>query len=409
MANIDKNELEFIDLFCGAGGFSTGLQLAGYKCLAGFDNWGPAVNTFEKNHKNSIAINRDLRPEEQESILYDIKDITNDLFLMVGGPPCQGFSLAGKKIIDDPRNQLVKNYLEIVNMIEPEWFIIENVPQMIKNKDFLNSLYSLISSIGYIAKEKTIVSSSYGVPSKRKRAFIIGTKSKNKDKLHNLYLNHLKPKFEDGLAKDTNQITIDKLPNPITFREACYDLPIINSGEGMEKMKYEKDDLCPYQSFMRGKISVEEYFSNYGIKVDSNRKYELSNEVYNHIAGDHDNTVINRFSVIPQGGSKKDLIDNYPELLPPEGHSKQGLTYGRLHENEPAGTIPANYGTPSGNRSIHPISPRIITVREAMRLSSFPDYFRMHGTKVEQQFLVGNAVTPFVSFFLGESIKKLYE
>lgn len=406
---MEKNNLSFVDLFCGAGGFSIGLESAGFTCIAGVDNWEPAVNTFSKNHKNSVCYSVDLGQSDQSTLINNIKELSNNIFLVVGGPPCQGFSLAGKKTLDDPRNKLVKNFVEITSIIEPEWFIIENVPQILSNHTFKMNLFQLIESKNYVAQAKIFISTSFGVPSKRKRAFIIGTKKYNQKLLGTLFNDHLLPRFDNGLKDSKNQQAIFPLPKPITFKEACSDLPRIGSGEGDKISKYSVHASSDYQKLMRGEISLKEFYGTKSIDVNSNYKYPKTNKLYNHIASDHENILIKRFQVIPQGGSKSDLLKTNPELAPPAGHAKQGLSYGKLNEDEPAGTIPANYGTPSGNRSIHPTIPRIITVREAMRLSSFPDYFCMEGSKVDQQFLIGNAITPLVPFLIGEGIIKLYE
>ena len=165
----------------------------------------------------------------------------------------------------------------------------------------------------------------------------------------------------------------------------------------------------PYQALMRGELGLAAYFNGIGLPAPI-RTSPISNApcVYNHQAQEHSALLVDRFDNIPIGGSKEDLRRLRPDLLPPEGHPSQGLTYGRLWADKPAPTIPANYSRPSGNRSIHPHIPRLITPREAMRLSSFPDHYFLTGGKVAQREQVGNSVPPLLAFTVADQILRAW-
>ena len=396
-----KSNFTSIDLFCGAGGLTEGLKWVGIDTILGIDNWSPACKTYAHNHPTADVINTDI-----STLKFDaIKDyFSSEIGFFCGGPPCQGFSSAGKKLLDDPRNFLFKNFLDIVGQCNPCWVIMENVPDLLRNFAVFQDIKNLFSNLGYEVQYKLINSATLGVPQKRTRVFFVAKRSDIKTSQEFNLDSGLKPIFVEEEDLFNNPIYI-------TFDEATSDLPYLESGQGSDEINYSNDPKSKYQEYLRGYISLSKFFDSKSVDIsihteNINPKSEC---VYNHIASDHDETLIERFKVIPEGGTKKDLKRLRPDLLPPDGHDKQGLTYGRLWKDRPAGTIPANYGTPSGNRSIHPSIPRIITPREAMRLSSFPDYFKMFGSKVDYQFLIGNAVMPLVAFHIGNYIMNIWD
>ena len=172
-------------------------------------------------------------------------------------------------------------------------------------------------------------------------------------------------------------------------------------------MPYDAPATTTYQSLMRGEIQIPDFFESKGLpRPRWWSTVSRAAAVYNHVAQKHSALLVERFGVIPPGGSKEDLRRLRPDLLPPEGHPEQGLTYGRLWPDRPATAIPANYSRPSGNRSIHPHRARLITPREAMRLSSFPDAYRLGGLMVAQREQVGNAVPPLMAFHVAQAIRE---
>ena len=170
-----------IDLFCGCGGFSQGFIEAGFDIKLGVDNWVDALNTFEKTQKGAKVILADLLNESPEKIRE--KTNVNKIDVIIGGPPCQGFSIAGKRIIEDERNQLYKSFVSFVDFYKPKAFVMENVPNIISmGKGVVrDSIINDFEAIGYKVVYDVLLASNYGVPQNRRRAFFVGLKN-NKDR-----------------------------------------------------------------------------------------------------------------------------------------------------------------------------------------------------------------------------------
>ncbi|MDW8553563.1 DNA cytosine methyltransferase [Staphylococcus nepalensis] len=167
-----------IDLFSGCGGFSKGFEQAGYNILMGIDNWKDAITTYKNNHENAKTINDDITGITGQQIL-DYLDITfEDVDVIIGGPPCQGFSLSGKRTLSDPRNILYKSFVDIVNYIRPKAFVMENVPGLVSlfKGEAKNNILNDFQNIGYNVNYKILNASNFGVPQNRKRVFFVGIK-----------------------------------------------------------------------------------------------------------------------------------------------------------------------------------------------------------------------------------------
>lgn len=399
------SHLRIVDLFCGAGGFSEGFRLAGFQSVIGIDCWSPACKTFSVHHDTAMVLEADIRNLSEEHIDEGLSGVDN-IGVLCGGPPCQGFSLAGKYLSDDPRNFLFKHFLRIVELVQPEWVVMENVPSLLRNADVASALYSdfgrlrLRKSQKYSLSHAVLNAADFGVPQTRDRFVLIARKVSKASKAK-LDLSDLKdPLFSP------DSINLFNKPGYVTFDQATNDLPDIAAGEGAEEMGFTSPPLTNYQRVMRGTLSVADYLAELGFPCPpSTGVIPEPFCVFNHRAQEHSDLLIERFANIPPGGSKEDLRINRPDLLPPEGHPSQGLTYGRLWTDRPACTIPANYSRPSGNRSIHPKAPRLISPREAMRLCSFPDYYRLSGGMVAQREQVGNSVPPFLAFHIAQWLR----
>jgi DNA (cytosine-5)-methyltransferase 1 len=168
-----------IDLFCGAGGLSKGFEMAGFKILAGLDNDKWSIQTFKKNHKRAKIINEDIRKVSGEDIEKLIK--TKNVDVIAGGPPCQGFSIAGRRDPKDPRNSLFMEFIKIVNYFKPEWVVMENVlgiksMKTEKSEAVVDIIKNEFGKIGYDVVWKTLNSADYGVPQKRRRVFFMAHK-----------------------------------------------------------------------------------------------------------------------------------------------------------------------------------------------------------------------------------------
>lgn len=345
--------LNTIDLFCGAGGLSYGFHKAGFNIIAGIDNNTEALETYKLNHPQSLAIQHDLSKSLIKANLPEFDSIKkNKIFAVIGGPPCQGMSIAGKRIPDDPRNQLFKAYLEIIDYFSPEVIVLENVPT-------INSLFggaiaeAILASFtehGYNISKKTITTSEYGIPQKRKRTFFIGFKNK---------------KF--SFPKET---TID---NPISTFDAISDLPLLEDEPGEYYSAYPNKPSSEYQKLMR----------------------RHSKGIYNHEAVIHTEQTKKIISLVPDGGNYKDL----PEHL--QTTRKVNIAWTRMNSSKPCFTIDAGH-----NHHFHYKANRVPTVRECARIQSFPDDFVFIGKRTSQYRQVGNAVPPLFAEILATEIRR---
>ena len=248
------NSYNVIDLFCGAGGLSCGFERAGFNIILGIDNDKKALETFEANHNDAKSICGDIT-----SIGYaDIKNVIGDktIDVIIGGPPCQGFSLSGPRNFDDPRNKLYLSYIRLVEEIKPRAFVIENVP----------GLVGLFTELGYTVKYQILCAADYGVPQNRKRVVFVGMKEGEKEFFYP-----------------------EKYNDIVTCEMALSDLPALVDELGEEEQEYVFAPQNQYQKIMR----------------------ENSSKVYNHIAATHSDKVKHIISLVPDGGNYKDLPEEY--------------------------------------------------------------------------------------------------
>ena len=366
--------MNVIDLFCGAGGLSLGFEMAGFNILAGFEIEPNFLDTYKNSHPNTKGFNVDLNSIDIISFLKNNNIDPKDIDVVIGGPPCQGFSTVGNRMIDDPRNNLVRIYADIVNEIKPKMFLMENVSGLASMKNgqgelIKDELIDIFDEIGYKVKSKVLLAADYGVPQFRKRIFFVGTK-----KDYNLNFKFPKPTHHDknslfSFYEDSNTY--------LTVKDAFSDLPTIECNESAEK--YDKEPENDYQKYCR----------------------KNSQKLFNHKAPNHSKVVIERIKNIPQGGNHGDLPDDlklkrgYPNI------------YGKLDENKPADTITGNCGCASApGRFLHPTCNRVMTVREACRLQSFPDHVEFKGSSAQQYKQVGNAVPPLLAKAIALEMKK---
>ena len=345
-------EFRVLDLFCGAGGFSAGLdQVKNFSTQVGLDFDKYAIETFSKNFPNAISICGDILDEDiKKKVIESSKD--RKVNMIVGGPPCQGFSLKGKNLgLYDSRNFLFKEYLNIVKELDPEIFIIENVKNILNSSShyFRDEILKEIKSLGYIVNFGVVNAKNYGVPQSRERALFIASKTK--------FIN---------------------FPNPIetsvTVRDAISDLAYLESGEGQIISDYINKPQSNYQTQLRGKC------------------------LQYHKASEHSKVAIEKLKMIPAECGK--------EYLPKEllGKQKFSTTWSRLEWDNISPTIDTRFDTPSNGKNSHPFLNRAITPREAARIQSFNDDFYFFGPKVAVCKQIGNAVPPLLAKAIGEQI-----
>lgn len=346
-------DFKILDLFSGAGGFSYGIDnVENFKTVLALDNNLPSLNTLKYNLKNTKIICGDITVDEiKEKTIKTARKL--GVNMIIGGPPCQGFSLKGKNLgLKDPRNFLFLEFYNIVKELKPEIFVLENVKSIITTADgyFIKEINKLFSDLGYFINFGVLNTSNFGIPQNRERTIIIGCLTQN--------------------------ITLPTIlsKKKVTVKDAISDLAYLNSGEGEIESLYKKEPLSLYQQKMR-KNSIK---------------------LFNHKATNHNSIALYKLSLIPPEKGKEYLPKH---LL---GKQKFNTTWSRLEWNNQSPTIDTRFDTPSNGRNSHPELNRAITPREAARIQGFPDNFIFLGNKTDICRQIGNAVPPI----LGEVIAK---
>lgn len=352
------DEFRILDLFCGAGGFSYGMhQNKHFKTMVALDFNEKAANTFKMNMPEAEVITGDITdPFTKQSIINISK--ARSVNMIIGGPPCQGFSLKGKKLgLDDERNFLFREYLNLVKEIQPEVFVIENVKSLLSTAGgwFRNEILSYIKLLDYRVNYGVLNAKNYGVPQSRERAIFICSK-------------HL----DIPLPLPNSKI--------VTVREAISDLAYLQSGEGDYESEYITEPTSEYQKLMR----------------------KGSSKLYNHKASDHSELAIKKLSLIPPEKGKEYLPEEY------RGRQQFDTTWGRLSWDKVSPTIDTRFDTPSNGTNSHPELNRAITPREAARIQSFDDKFIFYGSKFYIRTQIGNAVPPLLGKAIADIIWKTH-
>lgn len=351
----------FLDLFCGCGGFTQGFKQAGFIPSLGIDMWKDATITYKHNFPESAIINNDITKVSVNDILHVAKINSSDVDVIIGGPPCQGFSISGKRMIDDPRNILYKAFVSFVGEIQPKVFVMENVPGLISMANGLvkDSVIEDFTLMGYNVAWKILCADNYGVPQNRKRVFFVGL---NKNCFGNLFFEFPIPNTEK---------------NKVTCYDAISDLDFIPDNVALPEMiDYELPPINDYQISMR----------------------RNSTHIWNHVATLHTEKTKRIIAMVPDGGNYLDL----PEEL--WSTRKVHIAWTRMNSKKPCFTIDTGH-----NHHFHYKENRVPTVRESARIQSFPDTFRFVGIKTSQLKQVGNAVPPLLAQAIADKIKTLLE
>lgn len=360
-----------IDLFAGCGGFSVGFEQANFQIIKAVEFDKQIANSYENNHKGVKMLAQDISEIDNENYFSE-----HEANVIIGGPPCQGFSMAGERIRansfkDDPRNYLFKHYLNIVKIVKPDFFVFENVKGILtmKNGDIFKEILKAFSDksnfdgVKYYVSYKLVKAVEFGIPQKRERVIIFGSKDKKID-------------FEKYLDKTLQKIktTNPDLLNPTTVWDAISNLP---------------------QPTENGEIKNSVGKTNYQKHLSSNQSI-----ISNHYKPNHSEKSIERMKQIKSGENWTVLKEDIKSI-----HSG---SYGRLKKDDVSPTIVTRFDTPSGGKFIHPTENRTLTPREAARIQSFPDDFVFTGTKSSICKQIGNAVPPKLAYFLAETINNIY-
>lgn len=357
-----RKKYNIIDLFCGCGGFSYGFERAGFNVLLGVDIWADALVTFKENHYGADIIEGDLSQMTTAELLKEVNPF-EEIDVIIGGPPCQGFSLSGFRDENDPRNQLYKAFVRVVDEIKPKAFVLENVPGLVKlfKGNAKKEIIKNFEDIGYNVSYQILNASDFGVPQNRKRVFFVGIK---KDLLH-FPFDHFKfPEPSHGS---------EGLLNKVTSKEAIDDLPLLENEIGSNQTSYLIEPQNSYQKEMR----------------------KNSSYIFNHIATQHKQQTIDIIAQVPDGGNYKNLPENLHSTR------KVNIAWTRMNSKTPCFTIDTGH-----NHHFHYLANRVPTVRESARIQSFPDTFKFYGGKTSQLKQVGNAVPPILGEALAKELKR---
>lgn len=348
-----------LDLFSGAGGLSRGFYDAGYEVVLGVDFDKAALKTFKENHGQAEAMNLDLFDHDNIDVIIDfLKNRKIKLDVLVGGPPCQGFSVAGPRDMNDKRNTLYTAMVELADRVKPQVVVLENVPGMVQTNGGIGAkrVVEDFAKIGYNMVAKLLYGPDYGLPQIRKRVFFVGLKDNTKEFI-----------FPEA--------TVDK-EHYITCEQAIGDLPSLQTDDG--------------------EIIYGETIQNYEIPAQNEYQKKMrahSKNIQNHIGSIPIEKTKYMISLVPEGKNYKAFPEQY------RGMYKYHEALTRYHSKKPSRTIN------TGHRShFHYKWNRIPTVRESARLQSFPDDFVFYGNKSEQYRQVGNAVPPMLGQVVAEAL-----
>lgn len=393
------------DVFSGAGGFSCGFQMAGCDIIGAIEHDKWAADTFSYNHPDSTMMLGDIESFDEGTLKAKITEHPD---FIIGGPPCQGFSVCRQNAGDpkDPRNSLFIEFIRMAKIFSPEVMVMENVPNIIKAKTksgekVVDIIRKEFSDLGYFVYDRILTASDYGVPQMRQRFVLIASKQPLQkpfpDKTHYV--------VDSNDGTECEQQTLFEEPVGLfkcpTLWEAISDLPEIEAREGAEVMDYTKNPETDYQKQCRG----------------NNEK------LYNHLAMKHSNRLIERFAAMSWGQSVSDITDEKLKQRKRNGNGEVSdkpydQNNRRMHPDRLCHTITATF---YGN-FVHPYKNRNFTAREGARIQSFPDSYvflgkptvvskklAMREGRTEEAYLcqysqIGNAVPPLMAKAIAENI-----
>ena len=339
-----------IDIFSGAGGLSLGAEMAGIRISTAIEINKSAAQTFLRNHKGAEVLQDDIQEIDPKTLIKDNKPV----FVIMGGPPCQGFSMSNTRTrnMENTKNFLFLEFVRFVQDIRPAWFVLENVWGITninegKTQSMIEDCFRAIDGYDNISSS-ILWASDYGVPQNRNRFFLVG--------------NRLGIDFK--FPKKHNSI--------ITVEEAIGDLPSLQNGEMLEEASYTKtiEEASDYAKLMR----------------------KGSDKARQNFVSRNNDLVIERYKYIGQGQNWRAIPDFLMQNYADKGRCHSGI-YKRLRANQPSVVI-SNYRK---SMLIHPYEDRGISVREAARLQSFPDTFIFEGSLMHIQQQIGNAVPPLLA------------
>jgi DNA (cytosine-5)-methyltransferase 1 len=370
--------LKVADFFCGTGGFSNGfVQTGEFEVVLGLDIKQASVDTFSTNEPAAIAICEDIRKVKIQQVAEQLGKTRNALDVIIGGPPCQGFSsLRPYRSIneDDRRNNLFEQFALFVDFFKPKFVVFENVVGLQHHKDgqTLASITAALEGMGYTTDRAILTAVHYGVPQKRERLIVLARKGKIKPSLPMPRYRYNGRSMGGPLALRTVPLFDRDLPEAVTVGEAISDLPPIEAGE---KATEYSTDVVP-TDYARARRKKCQVLSLHGATRHTPRMLEI----------------------VRKAGANRWAL--------PEGLTTSGFStcYSRLTADEPSTTLTVNFVHPASNRCIHPTQHRALTPREGARIQSFDDDFIFCGTRTEIVKQIGEAVPPLLGKAIAEAV-----
>lgn len=366
-------KLKIVDLFSGVGGLSYGFAHDNnFEIVAANEILPNMAKAYSLNHPTVKVYVEDIKDFSADKVKKDLGIKSNEIDIVVGGPPCQAYSTVGKRLIDDPRGKLFQEYYRVLKEFNPKIFLFENVKGLLSMQggELLKKIISLFESLGYKVKYKLLNAADYGAPQTRERVIIIGSKLEKEFEY---------PKPTHCNPEDSRVLFKKRRPY-LTLGEAVGDLPFIKTDE--ESFEYADKPQNEFQRLMRK---------------------NAPKKLMDHNSPKNNEKLVKIMELLPDGGTPYDL----PETLRPTSGFKN--TYCRLWWNRPSTTVTRNLSTPSSSRCIHPKAPRPLTTREGARIQCFPDDYQFYGSRSDRNLQVGNAVPTFLSSALAKAILRNFK
>jgi DNA (cytosine-5)-methyltransferase 1 len=372
----NDRRMRVLDIFCGAGGPSYGFEQTGdFVTVGGIDLLPDRVATFTSNHEHAVGLAGDIRATSPSAI----RAIIGEVDVIVGGPPCQGFSSIRpfRNLTEsDPRNSLVEHYVLMLSELQPRWFVFENVVGLVTHEDGekLKAILAAFSEMGYAVSWRIINAASFGVPQNRERVVIVGNRVGVNfvwpTPTH--YVKYRSMAGRRGEIISSIPLESGVLKPAVTLMDAIGDLPPVESGEEVTTYR-DAPGTTEFQRTIR----------------------DGAMELTWHRATKHSEKMM---EIIRHAGSS---INDLPPGMVTSGFSS---CYSRLDADRPSNTITVNFVHPSSNRCIHPFQHRALTPREGSRIQTFPDTFTFKGTTAQVVKQIGNAVPPMLGRVIAEAI-----
>jgi DNA (cytosine-5)-methyltransferase 1 len=386
--------MKSVDLFAGAGGLSCGLRQAGFIPVLANELVPQYAETYQANHNEANLVVGDIRELSGKNLKRLLGVSAGQIDLIAGGPPCQGFSInAPIRTLDDPRNHLFKDFLKVVGALVPKAVLIENVPGIVSlgKGTVIQQIYRELTKMGYKVDHRILFAAHYGVPQMRFRTIIIGIRGSNEERA----IEFPKPEYDakavanfakaQELCLKVSPLFDSPLKDPTSVWDALSDLPEIQNGQSKSPHTYKSQPKSFYQRYLReGSTSLSQHHCAKIAQIN-----------------------LERLKFIPQGGSWRDIPnDLLPKGLQRARRSDHTKRYGRLHPEALCSTVLTKCD-PHWGSFFHPTQERVISVREAARIQSFPDSYQFSGGITQQYEQIGNAVPPLLAKAVGDVIRNM--